>query len=140
MTTATNAPARTIGDAGRMPSVVAIAHTPTAPSPAVSSRTTTRAQPIGPAASMPAPARAAAPSPARRPADPSARPDRASRLGLGEAISHAEDGLDVARGARIGLELAPDVLHVRVDRPLVRLERHAVDRVEQLGAREDPAR
>ena len=42
-------------------------------------------------------------------------------------------------GVRIRLELAADVLHVGVDRALVRLEGHAVDGVEQLRPGEDPA-
>ncbi len=45
---------------------------------------------------------------------------------------------EVARRARIRLELAADVLDVGVDRALVRLEGDAVDLVQQLRAREDP--
>ena len=41
---------------------------------------------------------------------------------VGEAVADAVHGQDVARLARIGLELAAQVLDVRVDRPLVRLE------------------
>jgi len=42
-----------------------------------------------------------------------------SRLGVGEAIANAEDGLDVPRRPRVGLELAADVLDVGIDRPLI---------------------
>ena len=41
---------------------------------------------------------------------------------------------------RVVLDLAADVLDVGVDRSLVRLERHALDGVEQLRPREDPPR
>ena len=58
---------------------------------------------------------------------------------VGQLVAHAEDSLDVARPRGVGLDLAPDVLDVSVDRPFVRLECVAVDRVEQLGAREDSA-
>jgi len=47
--------------------------------------------------------------------------------------------LQVPRLTGIRLELATDVLHVRVDRALVRLERDAVHGVEQLRPGEDPA-
>ena len=59
---------------------------------------------------------------------------------LGDAVADAVDGQDVARLARVRLELPAEVLDVRVDRPLVRLEGDAVDGVEQLRAGEDAAR
>ncbi len=40
----------------------------------------------------------------------------------------------------VALDLAANVLDVRVDGALVRFHGHAVDRVEQLGASEDAAR
>src|SRR5438128_5615200 len=54
---------------------------------------------------------------------------------LGEAVADAEHRLDVLLP-----DLLPDVLDVRVDRALVRLERDAPHRVQQLRPREDPAR
>ena len=75
-------------------------------------------------------------------ASPRASPGRgraASRALVREAVADAVDRQQVARRARVGLELAPDVLDVGVDRPLVRLERDAVDGVEELGPGEDPA-
>src|SRR5437773_5056133 len=63
-----------------------------------------------------------------------------SRAVVREAISHAVHREQVARLARIRLELPADVLHVRVDRALVRLERDAVHRVEELRPCEDAAR
>src|SRR5881397_152133 len=68
------------------------------------------------------------------------RPAVPLRLLIGEAIADAVHRQQVTRLARIGLELATDVLHVRVDGTFVRLERDAVHRVEQLRACEDPAR
>ena len=59
---------------------------------------------------------------------------------VGEAIADAVDGQHVARPARVGLELAAQVLDVRVDRPLVRLEGDPVQRVEELRPGEDAAR
>src|SRR4029079_9829275 len=94
---------------------------------------------------------AAPPSAARGPASrrfaasaasPRESPGRgraASRALVREAVADAVDRQQVARRAWLGLELAPDVLDVGVDRPLVRLERDPVDGVEQLGAGEDPA-
>src|SRR5258708_13747578 len=64
------------------------------------------------------------------------RASHGSSLVVPEAVPHAMDRLQVVRLARIGLELAADVLHVRVDRALVPLEPHAVDRVEEPRARE----
>src|SRR5439155_18257010 len=49
------------------------------------------------------------------------------------------EGEDVDSSSRVRLELPADVLDVRVDGPLVRLEGHPVDRVEELGPGEDPA-
>src|SRR5438552_12745884 len=60
-------------------------------------------------------------------------------LVVGEAIADAIHGQQVTRLAGIGLELAADVLHVRVDGAFVGLEFDAVHRVEQLRAREDAA-
>src|SRR5205807_2141555 len=54
---------------------------------------------------------------------------------FGEAVTHAEHGLDVVR-----TDLAADVLDVRVDRALVRLDRHSSHRVEQLRSRKHPSR
>src|SRR3970282_2067692 len=64
---------------------------------------------------------------------PSSRPASSA---VREAVADAVDGEQVARLPRVGLELAPDVLHVRVDGPLVGFERDAVHRVEELAARE----
>src|SRR6185503_18173698 len=63
----------------------------------------------------------------------------ALRLRLGDAIADAVHGLDEARPRGVRLELAADVLDVRVDGALVALEGHAVHRVEKLGAGEDAA-
>src|SRR2546429_8457862 len=51
-----------------------------------------------------------------------------------EAVADPEHRLDVLLP-----DLLPDVLDVRIDRALVRLERNASDRVQQLCAREHPA-
>src|SRR5438132_2353058 len=67
------------------------------------------------------------------------RTGRASLVGLREPVADAIDRLEVAGRRRQGLDLPADVLHVRVDGALVRLERDAADRLEQLGAREDAA-
>src|SRR5438105_4410287 len=62
--------------------------------------------------------------------------DRCSSLSrLGEAVADSEHGFDVRLP-----DLLPDVLDVRVDRALVRLERNASHRIEQLRTREYPAR
>src|SRR5262245_39386999 len=66
------------------------------------------------------------------------RRDR-SRAVVREAIADAVHRQQVARRPRLRLELAANVLDVGVDRPLVRLEGDAVDRVEELGPGEDPA-
>ena len=58
---------------------------------------------------------------------------------VGETVTHAVDGQHVARPARVGLDLAAQVLDVRVDGALVRVEGDAVERVEELGTGEDPA-
>src|SRR6266566_8302808 len=52
-----------------------------------------------------------------------------------EAVADSEHRLDVLLP-----DLLPDVLDVRVDRALVRLERNASDRVQELRARENTAR
>src|SRR2546422_4015209 len=54
---------------------------------------------------------------------------------LREAVADAEHRLDVLLP-----DLLPDVLDMRVDRALVRLERDASHRVQQLRPREHPAR
>ena len=51
---------------------------------------------------------------------------------VGESVADSVDREDVARQARIRLELSAEVLDVRVDGPLVRLEGNAVNRVEEL--------
>jgi hypothetical protein len=64
-------------------------------------------------------------------ADLPGRPGHSRPL-VREPVAHAIDGQDIAGLARVGLELAADVLDVRVDCPLVRLECDAVDGVEKL--------
>src|SRR2546421_3498354 len=64
-----------------------------------------------------------------------ARPPLSSLRRLGEAVAHAEHRLDVLLP-----DLFPDVLDVRVDRALVRLEGNASHGVEQLRTGENPAR
>src|SRR5262245_22208597 len=67
---------------------------------------------------------------------------------LAELVADAVHGLHVARRSRIGLQLAPDVLDVRVDRAIERLVVHGAvggglcraNRVQQLRACEDAAR
>src|SRR5204863_9245371 len=63
-----------------------------------------------------------------------------SLVDLREAVADPVDREEISGTCRIGLELVPDVLHVRVDRPLVGLERDTVHRVEKLRSREDAAR
>src|SRR5438093_6754379 len=58
---------------------------------------------------------------------------------IGEPIAHPVHREEVSRLPRGGLDLPPDVLHVRVDGALVRLDGDAVDRVEQLGPGEHAA-
>src|SRR5437764_6463264 len=53
---------------------------------------------------------------------------------FGEAVADPEHGFDVARA-----DLLADVLDVSIDRPFVRLERHASHRVQQLRAGEHTA-
>src|SRR5437867_9841031 len=92
-----------------------------------------------PPATLPAPA-GMAPLPATT-ADETAVPSpRPALCGLRKAVPDAEDGQHVARRVRLGLELATDVLHVRVDGSLIRLEGDAMDRVEELVSREDASR
>src|SRR4249919_1145274 len=55
---------------------------------------------------------------------------------IGEPVADAMDSDDVPRGTGRGLDLPADVLHVRIDRALVGLDRDAVYGVEQLGAGE----
>ena len=87
---------------------------------------------VGPAAGAPSGAAGAVAGRARR---------TGHALGLRERVPDAVDRHARSRGAAgIRLELATEVLHVAVDRPLVRLEAEAVDRVEELAAGEDPAR
>src|SRR5258708_10388404 len=75
-------------------------------------------------------------------AGPEAVPSAGSfrRRRLGEAVSDPENRQQIARGPRVGLDLAPDVLDVSVDSALIRLERHAAHRIQQLRAGEHPAR
>ena len=85
-------------------------------------------------------AAATAHRPATTAAVPCGRPNPIGRAGrpgrsrplVREPVANAIDGQDVAGLAWVGLELAADVLDVRVDCPLVRLERDAVDGVEEL--------
>ena len=58
------------------------------------------------------------------------------RLRFGQRVADAVDRQHVAGSGHVRLELAAQVLDVPVDRPLVRLQAEAVDRVEQLPARE----
>src|SRR5438309_11430307 len=69
--------------------------------------------------------------------DPAVVPSRGLGSFFGrfsEAVADAEHRLDVLLP-----DLLPDVLDVSVDRALVRLERNASDRVQQLCAGEHPA-
>src|SRR5262249_8549592 len=59
--------------------------------------------------------------------------------GIREPVPHAMDRQDVARPAGLRLDLASEVLHVRVDRAVVRIDRDAVQRILELPAGEDPA-
>src|SRR5207244_5392114 len=99
----------------------------------------TRAAHAGPiyagAATPDLPATTAAAGPEGAPSDGSFR-----RRWLGEAVPDAKNRQQVARRPRVGLDLAADVLDVGVDRALVRLERHAAHRIQQLRAREHAAR
>src|SRR5712691_1631503 len=58
---------------------------------------------------------------------------------VGSLVAHAVDGEDVARVARVRLELAAQVLDVRVDGAVEALTRLAAHGVEELRAREDAA-
>src|SRR6185437_3128155 len=63
----------------------------------------------------------------------SARAPRSVIAGQAQPVTAAEDGLDNARIGRIVLDLAPQVLHMRVDGSLVALELispHPVDQLE----------
>src|SRR5688500_2069098 len=79
------------------------------------------------------------PSPTRPSASAGVPPPASSALVLGGAIADAIHGQQGPRRARIGLKLAADVLHVRFDRAFIRLERDAMQCVEQLPARKDAA-
>jgi hypothetical protein len=57
-----------------------------------------------------------------------------------EPVPDAEHGLQMPRGAWILLDLATDVLDVRIDGSLVRFDGDPVDGIEQLGAREHATR
>ena len=59
---------------------------------------------------------------------------------VGRLVADAVDREDVSRIAGVGLQLAPHVLDVRVDRTIERLAGVAADRVEELRASEDAAR
>src|SRR5919109_4097567 len=63
-----------------------------------------------------------------------------SLVELGEAVADPVDGEEVTGRRGVRLQLASDVLHVCVDRALVRLERDAVERVEELRAGEHAPR
>src|SRR6266700_1006517 len=63
------------------------------------------------------------------------RPPLSSQCRLGESVADAEHRLDVLRS-----DLAPDVLDVRVDRALIRLECQAANHVQELRASENPTR
>src|SRR4029079_4941914 len=66
---------------------------------------------------------------------PGEPPQRLSRPSLiAEAVPNSVDGQNVLRISLGRLELAADVFDMRIDCPLVRLERHAVDRIQQLIA------
>src|SRR5213593_4224142 len=60
-------------------------------------------------------------------------------VSFGELVAHPVHGEDVARAARIRLDLPPDVLDVRVDGALEGIDVGAAHRVEQLRAGEDAA-
>src|SRR5215469_6750343 len=60
--------------------------------------------------------------------------------GQAEPVAPAEYGLDDLRVTGILLDLAAQVLHVRVDRPLVALELIPANPVDQLETRVHPAR
>src|SRR6266508_333607 len=62
------------------------------------------------------------------------------RSGIGEPVPDAVDGEQVPGASRHRLELLADVLDMGVNRPLVGLERDAVDRVQELATGEHAAR
>src|SRR4051812_14376445 len=64
----------------------------------------------------------------------------ARRERFGEFIADAVNGQDVLRVARVRLDLAPQVLDVRIYDAVVALIAHIVDPVHQLGAGELAAR
>src|SRR5712692_4118899 len=68
------------------------------------------------------------------------RPGRGSSWRVREAVSDAVSGEKIARRAWVGLDLPPDVLDVRIDRPLVGFEGDPADRAQQLGAGKDAPR
>jgi hypothetical protein len=53
-------------------------------------------------------------------------------------VANADHGGDIPRLTRIFFDLAPQVLHVTVDRPLIPFKRFTLNRVQKLHAREDP--
>src|SRR5205085_10748563 len=61
-------------------------------------------------------------------------------LSLGKFIPHSVDSQDILRVARIGLDLAPQVLDMGVNRALVAIIAHIIDLVHQLRAGELAAR
>src|SRR5947208_14971626 len=74
-------------------------------------------------------------------ADARARdPPCLSLVELREPVSDPVDREQIPGRGGIVLELPADVLHVRVDRALVGLERHAVHGIEQLRTREHATR
>src|SRR5438045_478501 len=59
---------------------------------------------------------------------------------LGELVADAVHRQHVARICRLRLDLAPQILDVRIDRALERLDRLAPNRIEQLRAGEHAPR
>ena len=59
-------------------------------------------------------------------------------LRISELVADAVHREDQLRALGIGFDLAPKILDVRIDRPLVGLELDSVDGVEQLRAGVDP--
>src|SRR5438270_9729882 len=66
--------------------------------------------------------------------------DQCSPRRVREAVSDAVGGEQVARRARVWLDLPPDVLNVRIDGPFVGFEGNPADGAQQLRAGEDAAR
>src|SRR5215475_6164873 len=75
----------------------------------------------------------------RRPSWPRPKIPRSAIPGQAEPVTAAKDGLHNSGVGGVLLDLAPQVLHVRVDRPLVAIEFVAADAVDQLEPRVHPA-